>query len=87
MQGECFSPTLFSFFINDLGDRMNDIVEMGVTMNGTKISLLKYADDLVLISTWKDDTLSTENCKILYNMRFFRMNFGVRNRVVQETDP
>ena len=52
---------------------MNDIVEMGVTMNGTKISLLKYADDLVLISTWVlvGDTLSTENCKILYNMRFF----------------
>ena len=67
MQGESFSPTLFSFFINDLGDRMNDIVEMGVTMNGTKISLLKYADDLVLISTWVlvGDTLSTENCKIL----------------------
>ena len=29
---------------------MNDIVEMGVAMNGSKISLLKYADDLVLIS-------------------------------------
>ena len=49
MQGECLSSTLFSFFINDLEDLMNDIVEMGVTMNGTKISLLKYADDLVLI--------------------------------------
>ena len=42
MQGECLSPTLFSFFINDLEDRMNDIVDMGVTMNDTKISLSKY---------------------------------------------
>ena len=36
--------------MNNLEDRMNYIVEMGVIMNGTKISLLKYADDLVLIS-------------------------------------
>ena len=29
---------------------MNYRAEMGVTINDTKISLLKYADDLVLIS-------------------------------------
>ena len=46
MRGESLSPTLFSFYINDLEDQMNCIVEMGITMNGTKISLLKYADDL-----------------------------------------
>ena len=34
---------------------MNDIVEMGVTMNGIKISLLKYAVDLVLISRSRDE--------------------------------
>ena len=59
MQGECLSPTLFSFFINDLEERMNDILEMGVTMNGTKISLLKYADDLVLISRSREGLQKT----------------------------
>ena len=46
MQRECLSPTLFSFSIND-EDRMNDIVEIGVTMHDTKISMLRYVDDLV----------------------------------------
>ena len=50
MQGECLSPTLFSFYLNDLEKRMNGIDEMGVVMNGRKIALLKYADDLVLIN-------------------------------------
>ena len=59
MQGECLSPTLFSFFINDLEERMNDIIEMGVTMNGTKISLLKYADDLVLTSRSREGLQKT----------------------------
>ena len=54
MQGECLSPTLFASYINKLEDHINEINEMGVTMNGKKISLLIYADDLVLISRSSD---------------------------------
>ena len=54
MQGECLSPTLFSLYINEIESIMNSINQMGVEMGGVKISVLKYADDLVLISTSKD---------------------------------
>ena len=54
MQGECLSPTLFACYINELEKKINAIEEMGVTMNGQKIALLIYADDLVLISRSSD---------------------------------
>ena len=54
MQGECLSPTLFACYINRLEKKINAIKEMGVTMNGQKISLLIYADDLVLINRSSD---------------------------------
>ena len=54
MQGECLSPALFASYINELEDHINGINEMRVTMNGKRISLLIYADDLVLISRGSD---------------------------------
>ena len=47
MQGECLSPSLFSSFINDLDEAMDDVESMGVTIHGTRITLHKYADDIV----------------------------------------
>ncbi len=51
MQGECLSPTMFAIYINELEHIMNDINQMGIVLGNTKISILKYADDLVLLST------------------------------------
>ena len=48
MQGECLSPSLFSSFINDLDEAMDDVESMGVTIHGTRITVLKYADDMIL---------------------------------------
>ena len=41
MQGECLSPSLFSSFINDLDEAMDDVESMGVTIHGTRITVLK----------------------------------------------
>ena len=50
MQGECLSPTLFAAYINEIERLMNSIEEMGVYINGVKVSVIMYADDLVLIA-------------------------------------
>lgn len=46
-QGCLLSPLLFSFFLNDLSDCMKG----GITIQGTKINMLAYADDIVIFST------------------------------------
>ena len=51
LQGECSSPTLFSFHLNSIVNYMNNVTNMGVTLRNGKISVLKYADDVVLIAT------------------------------------
>ncbi len=51
MQGECLSPSLFSLYINDIVMCIDNTDGMGVVLSGTKVSVLKYADDLVLLST------------------------------------
>ena len=50
MQGECLSPSLFSSFINDVDEAMDDVESMGVTIHGTPITVFKYADDIVLLA-------------------------------------
>ena len=52
-QGECLSPTLFTAYTNEIERLMNDVDEMGVYLNGVKVSVIMYADDLVLISKTK----------------------------------
>ncbi len=54
MQGECLSPTLFSLYINDIVNCIDNIDTMGIYMGTTKVSVLKYADDLVLIAKSSD---------------------------------
>ena len=51
MQGESLSPTLFSILINDIVYAMTKCCLMGVDINGVKVSVLKYADDIVLMAT------------------------------------
>ena len=51
MQGECLSPSLFSFYINDMDEVMNDTDSMGILVGATRITVLKYADDVVLLSS------------------------------------
>lgn len=48
-QGDTLSPTLFSIYINDLIPLVNGL-EAGVMVGNTRISILLYADDIVLVS-------------------------------------
>ena len=50
LQGECLSPSLFSMFIDDVVEYMNNVQGMGIWCNHRKITVLKYADDLVLLA-------------------------------------
>ena len=54
MQGECLSPSLFAMYINDIEDYFNKIYYAGITIEGRKICVLIYADDLILIAKSED---------------------------------
>ena len=54
LQGESLSPTLFAAYINELESRMNAVEGMCVNINGVKVSVLMYADDLVLLIQTED---------------------------------
>ena len=48
-QGDTLAPTLFALFVNDLATDIKSLSK-GVPINGEQISILMYADDVVLIS-------------------------------------
>ena len=48
MQGECLSPSFFALHINEIESKINEIPSMGLMFDERKISILKYADYLVL---------------------------------------
>ena len=50
-QGESLSPTLFSFFLNDINDFMKEDPSLGINIYQLYISLLLFADDMVLFSS------------------------------------
>ena len=50
LQCECLSTSLFSTFIDDVVQYMNNVQGMGIWCSHKKITVLKYADDLVLLA-------------------------------------
>jgi hypothetical protein len=48
-QGDVLSPSLFGLFINDLADTICNL-NLGIDIGLTKISILLYADDIVIIA-------------------------------------
>ena len=51
-QGDTLSPTLFALFINELAERVNSAkIGIPVSYEHDQISILLYADDIVLLST------------------------------------
>ena len=48
-QGDTLSPILFSLFINELAIGIKNL-NLGIDIGGKQISILLYADDIVLMS-------------------------------------
>ena len=53
-QGDNLSPTLFAIFLNDLAVELNGL-NLGVTIDNEKLTILMYADDIVLLAENKAD--------------------------------
>ncbi|XP_053394824.1 uncharacterized protein LOC123524463 [Mercenaria mercenaria] len=63
-QGDNISPTIFSIFINDLVKEVNDL-DLGFDLGERKVSMLLYADDIVMFAKTKEDLQSMLN--VLHN--------------------
>ena len=48
-QGDNLSPMLFNIFLNDLATEINSL-GLGIKIGNLKLSILMYADDIVLLS-------------------------------------
>ena len=53
-QGCLLSPLLFNLYINGLATS-NDSLDIGIDIDGEKISMLLYADDLVFLSNTENE--------------------------------
>ena len=53
-QGEIMSPILFSFFLNDIEQNLQELIFDGITLDQITIYLLLFADDAILISDTKE---------------------------------
>ena len=53
-QGDTLSPTLFSIYINDLAKVLKES-GIGIDVNGYKVCVLLYTDDLVLLADNEKD--------------------------------
>ena len=51
VQGNNLAPTIFAIFINDIADEINNLGYGVQLSDGERLSLLMYADDLVLIAS------------------------------------
>jgi len=49
-QGDCLSPFLFSIFINDIEQTLNNDGIEGINIGSFKLMLLLYADDIILFA-------------------------------------
>ncbi len=55
-QGDGLSPTLFNIYINDLASQIKALGK-GVKFNNEEISILMYADDVVLLAEREEDLI------------------------------
>jgi len=80
-QGCVLSPTLFSVFINDLVQDINDL-NCGIDIDGTMVSLLLYADDIALMAADENSLQQMLNCVSLWCKKWRLQINGKKTKVV-----
>ena len=92
-QGDCLSPTLFSIYLNDLAEEIKAL-NKGIEINADNVSILLYADDIVLIAPTEEnmqamlDVLSawSQKWRILVNKKKTKaMHFRTTTSPLTET--
>ena len=79
-QGDTLSPTLFGIFVNDVVTDVNKL-NVGLDISGRQISILLYADDIVLLSE-SEDGLQTMLNEIDNWSRKWRIKFNAHKSQV-----
>ncbi|MES9882132.1 MAG: reverse transcriptase family protein [Sedimenticola sp.] len=75
-QGDNLAPTLFALFINDIARHVNEL-GLGVPLcDGDRVSILKYADDIVLIAESPEDLQAMLNTLSSWSTRW-RLNVNI----------
>jgi hypothetical protein len=86
-QGCILSPILFTIFINDLREHL-DKLGKGVKWGNTRISLLYFADDIVLLSDSKQDLEDMLKLVYEYSLKWrLKFNFDKCQVVVFQKKP
>ena len=70
LQGEILSPTLFSLFMADYPDILNNSNIPGITVGSKEIHSLLYADDIVIVA----DSIINLQKKINLTKKYFEQN-------------
>ena len=71
-QGCKLSTLLFNLYVNDLVIKINSL-DIGIEIGDEKVSILLYADDLVLVSSSEDDLQI-----LLQELNTWRQNNGIK---------
>ena len=91
-QGDPLSPTLFAIYINNLAKEIINL-NLGININNYKLSILLYADDMVLIANTETDLQKMLTTMYDWCMKW-RLNINVaksnvihfRKKRIKETD-
>ena len=76
-QGDTLSPTLFNLYINELATGIKDL-HKGVAFGNTQVSILLYADDIVLIAD--DEQSLQDQLNYLYEWcNKWRLSLNLKN--------
>ncbi len=80
-QGDSLSPTLFGIFINDLAQDVNQL-GLGIEVDGQNISILLYADDIVVFAKSEEELQRILDCISNWCSKWrLRINEGKSNIV------